>query len=107
MARSSPLSPVTEHDQIMLVTDQGKVIRIPVDGIRIAGRNTQGVTLFNTDKDEHVVSVARLEGAADIEDEELDDDDRAPDDENGGQESEGASQENGSADKNDAPPDSS
>ena len=36
--------PVTERDQIMLVTDQGKVIRIPVDGIRIAGRNTQGVT---------------------------------------------------------------
>ena len=60
--------PVNEHDQIMLVTDQGKVIRIPVDGIRIAGRNTQGVTLFNTDKDEHVVSVARLEGAANIED---------------------------------------
>jgi DNA gyrase subunit A len=60
--------PVTEHDQIMLVTDQGKVIRIPVDGIRIAGRNTQGVTLFNTDKNERVVSVARLEGAADIDD---------------------------------------
>ena len=59
--------PVTEQDQIMLVTDQGKVIRIPVDGIRIAGRNTQGVTLFHTDKNEHVVSVARLEGAADIE----------------------------------------
>ena len=61
--------PVTERDQIMLVTDQGKVIRIPVDGIRIAGRNTQGVTLFNTDKNEHVVSVARLEDATDIENE--------------------------------------
>ena len=73
--------PVTEHDQIMLVTDQGKVIRIPVDGIRIAGRNTQGVTLFNTDADEHVVSVARLEGAADIEDEAAEDD--AESDENG------------------------
>ncbi|MGI9491529.1 MAG: DNA gyrase subunit A [Geminicoccaceae bacterium] len=60
--------PVTDQDQIMLVTDQGKVIRIPVDGIRIAGRNTQGVTLFNTDKNEHVVSVARLEGASSIED---------------------------------------
>ena len=71
--------PVTEHDQIMLVTDQGKVIRIPVDGIRIAGRNTQGVTLFNTDKNEHVVSVARLEGAADIEDDDGDDEDQAAD----------------------------
>jgi len=58
----------------MLVTDQGKVIRIPVDGIRIAGRNTQGVTLFHTDKNEHVVSVARLEGAADIDDDGDDDD---------------------------------
>ena len=66
--------PVTEHDQIMLVTDQGKVIRIPVDGIRIAGRNTQGVTLFHTDRNEHVVSVARLEGAADIDDDDDDED---------------------------------
>ncbi|MEM7044392.1 MAG: DNA gyrase subunit A [Pseudomonadota bacterium] len=76
--------PVTEQDQIMLVTDQGKVIRIPVDGIRIAGRNTQGVTLFNTDKDEHVVSVARLEGAADIEDDDADDE--TENDENGSEE---------------------
>ncbi|MDH3661699.1 MAG: DNA gyrase subunit A [Alphaproteobacteria bacterium] len=95
--------PVTEHDQIMLVTDQGKVIRIPVDGIRIAGRNTQGVTLFNTDKDEHVVSVARLEGAADIDDdelgdEELDDDDRTEDDR--------PEDDEGTA-TDDAPPDSS
>jgi DNA gyrase subunit A len=66
--------PVTENDQIMLVTDQGKVIRIPVDGIRIAGRNTQGVTLFNTDPNEHVVSVARLEGGADIDDDTADQD---------------------------------
>jgi DNA gyrase subunit A len=56
--------PVSAEDQLMLVTNQGKVIRIPVDGIRIAGRNTQGVTLFNIDKDEHLVSVARLSGAA-------------------------------------------
>ena len=60
--------PVADEDQVMLVTDKGKVIRIPVDGIRIAGRNTQGVTLFNVDDDEHVVSVARLEGAAEVDD---------------------------------------
>jgi DNA gyrase subunit A len=46
------------------VTDRGQVIRIPVDGIRIAGRNTQGVTLFDVAEGEHVVSVARLVGAA-------------------------------------------
>ncbi|MDF3042853.1 MAG: hypothetical protein K0Q71_5559, partial [Thermomicrobiales bacterium] len=39
-------------------------IRIPVDGIRIAGRNTQGVTLFDVAEGEHVVSVARLAAAA-------------------------------------------
>jgi len=73
--------PVTELDQIMLVTDQGKVIRIPVDGIRIAGRNTQGVTLFNTEKGEHVVSVARLEGAAEIEGDEVDEDENGSEEE--------------------------
>jgi DNA gyrase subunit A len=55
---------VAEDDQLMLVTDRGQVIRIPVDGIRIAGRNTQGVTLFDVAEGEHVVSVARLVGAA-------------------------------------------
>ena len=56
--------PVAPRDQIMLVTDGGKVIRCPVDDIRIAGRRTQGVTLFSTAEDERVVSVARL---ADVE----------------------------------------
>ena len=79
--------PVTEHDQIMLVTDQGKVIRIPVDGIRIAGRNTQGVTLFSTDANEHVVSVARLEGAADIEEDEPEDENESGDSTTDGDES--------------------
>jgi DNA gyrase subunit A len=56
--------PVAGDDQVMLVTDRGQVIRIPVDNIRIAGRNTQGVTLFDVADDEHVVAVARLAGAA-------------------------------------------
>lgn len=55
--------PVAETDQIMLVTDQGQTIRIPVHDIRIAGRNTQGVKLFHTGADEHVVSAARLSEA--------------------------------------------
>jgi DNA gyrase subunit A len=59
--------PVADDDQVMLVTDKGKVIRIPVAGIRITGRNTQGVTLFSVDEDEHVVSVARLAGAAEAD----------------------------------------
>jgi DNA gyrase subunit A len=52
--------PVEEGDQLMLVTDQGKLIRTTVSGIRIAGRSTQGVIVLNTAEDERVVSVERL-----------------------------------------------
>jgi DNA gyrase subunit A len=52
--------PVEESDQIMLVTDRGQLIRCPVDGIRIAGRGTQGVIVFDTAEGERVVSVERL-----------------------------------------------
>ena len=52
--------PVEESDQIMLVTDAGKLIRTPVSGIRIAGRSTQGVIVLNTADDERVVSVERV-----------------------------------------------
>jgi DNA gyrase subunit A len=52
--------PVEEGDQLMLVTDGGKLIRTPVNGIRIAGRSTQGVIVFNTADDEKVVSVERI-----------------------------------------------
>ena len=49
--------PVVEDEEVMLVTNNGKLIRLPVNGIRIAGRVTQGVTLLNTEKTERVVSV--------------------------------------------------
>ncbi len=52
--------PVEESDQIMLVTDGGQLIRCPVDGIRIAGRATHGVIVFNTAEGEKVASVERL-----------------------------------------------
>jgi DNA gyrase subunit A len=52
--------PVEETDQIMLVTDGGKLIRCPVDDVRIAGRNVQGVRIFKTEEDEKVVSVERI-----------------------------------------------
>ncbi len=52
--------PVEETDQIMLVTDGGQMIRCPVNGIRIAGRATQGVIVFSTAEDEKVVSVERI-----------------------------------------------
>jgi DNA gyrase subunit A len=52
--------PVEEADQIMLVTDKGQLIRCPVTDIRIAGRSTQGVIVFDTAADEHVVSVEHI-----------------------------------------------
>ncbi|WP_084507859.1 DNA gyrase subunit A [Geminicoccus roseus] len=68
--RNGPVAatfPVNDADQLMLMTDKGKLIRMPVAGIRITGRNTQGVRLFNVDEDEHVVAAVRLMDAADDE----------------------------------------
>ena len=62
--------PVDEKDQIMLVSDGGQLIRVPVGGIRFASRATKGVTIFSTAKDEKVVSVERInepEGDDDVE----------------------------------------
>ncbi len=61
--------PVHGDDDILLVTDQGKLIRTTVDQIRIAGRATQGVTLFKVADDEHVVSVAHIadDGSEEVE----------------------------------------
>jgi DNA gyrase subunit A len=52
--------PVEDGDEIMLVTNGGKLIRCPVDGIRIAGRGTQGVIVFDTDAAEQVAAVERI-----------------------------------------------
>jgi len=63
--------PVADSDEIMLVTDAGQLIRVPVEGIRIAGRATQGVIVFDTAVEERVVSVDRIgEAEGDEEDEE-------------------------------------
>jgi DNA gyrase subunit A len=51
---------VTEDDQLMLVTNGGKIIRLRIKDIRVIGRNTQGVRLIDLDEGERVVSLARL-----------------------------------------------
>ncbi len=53
--------PAHNGEQLMLVTDQAKLIRTTVGDIRIAGRNTQGVTIFRVAEGEHVVSAAKIE----------------------------------------------
>ena len=73
---------VFAEDHLMMVTNAGKVIRIRVDGgegdtIRIAGRKTQGVTLFEIDKKELVVSVGIIR---DVDEDETDETDDAHDD---------------------------
>jgi DNA gyrase subunit A len=67
--------PVGPDDQIMLVTDRGKVIRVPVGGIRIASRATKGVKIFTTAEDERVVSVEHIRDA-----QSEDDDNERPED---------------------------
>ena len=74
--------PVDPNDQIMMVTDGGQLIRCPVDDIRIAGRQTQGVTLFRTAVGEAVVSVAHLPNE-NGDDDELDDETAAGSDDGG------------------------
>ncbi len=59
--------PIEDGDQIMLVSNGGQLIRVPVNGIRIASRATKGVTIFSTAKDEKVVSVERISEPEDDE----------------------------------------
>jgi DNA gyrase subunit A len=55
--------PIAEADQLMLMTDCAKLIRCGVKDVRIAGRNTQGVTLFKVDASEKVVSAVRIDAS--------------------------------------------
>lgn len=61
--------PIEDDNQIMMVTDGGKLIRMPVSDIRVAGRKTQGVILFRTADNENVVSVTWLDADEDDEEE--------------------------------------
>jgi DNA gyrase subunit A len=54
------IAQVVDDDDVMLITDGGKVLRCPVDGISSMGRATQGVRVMNLDPDEKLVSIARV-----------------------------------------------
>ncbi len=77
--------PVEQFDQILLVTDQGQLIRTPVSQVRMVGRNTSGVTIFRTADKEHVVSVERLADQGEAEAEGPIDDLPMASDDDGGQ----------------------
>jgi DNA gyrase subunit A len=70
IARNGPVVasfPATRADQLMLVTDQAKLIRLPLDSLRVIGRGSAGVRLFNVADEEHVVSAVRLDEQEDSE----------------------------------------
>jgi len=54
------IKPVTERDDLMIITDKGQVIRTKISGISLLGRNTQGVRLINVKPDEKVVAVEKI-----------------------------------------------
>jgi DNA gyrase subunit A len=60
---------VTEDDQLMLISNKGKIIRMRIKDIRVIGRNTQGVRLIELEEGERVVSLARLAEKEEDEDE--------------------------------------
>ncbi|NLX19205.1 MAG: hypothetical protein GXY53_08005, partial [Desulfobulbus sp.] len=59
-----------DDDQVMLIANSGQIIRMPMDTVRIIGRNTQGVRLINLEESEYVVDLSMLarEEAVDSED---------------------------------------
>ncbi|MFD0847887.1 DNA gyrase subunit A [Sphingosinicella xenopeptidilytica] len=64
IARNGPVVasfPAHDGEQLMLVTDQAKMIRLGLDTLRVIGRNSAGVRLFNVADNEHVVSAAKIE----------------------------------------------
>src|SRR5256886_3369026 len=56
----SALKEVLPDDELMMITKKGIMIRVPVEGIRISGRNTQGVKVMNLTSGDLVVDVARV-----------------------------------------------
>jgi len=72
IARNGPVVasfPTSQADQLMLVTDQAKLIRLPLESLRVIGRGSAGVRLFNVADQEHVVSAVRLAEVAGDEEE--------------------------------------
>ena len=60
---------VVDEDQVMLIANSGKVIRMPMDTIRVIGRNTQGVRLINLNEEEKVVGMSMLARGTDVDEE--------------------------------------
>jgi len=64
------VSQVSEEEDLILTSEHGMNVRIPVEGIRVQGRNTMGVTIMRLNEDDHVVSVTRVEPEEETEEDE-------------------------------------
>ena len=62
---------VQPDDGMILITQEGKIIRISVEGVRVSGRSTQGVKLMDLDEGDRLVAVAKLADRAENEDAEV------------------------------------
>ena len=62
---------MVDDDQVMLIANSGKVIRMPMDTVRIIGRNTQGVRLINLEEGEKVVGLSTLARESELDEEEI------------------------------------
>ncbi|HEY9051102.1 MAG TPA: DNA gyrase subunit A [Gammaproteobacteria bacterium] len=58
---------VNETDEIMMISNGGTLVRTPVDGVRVMGRNTQGVLLIRLDEDEKLVEIERIEAIDEVD----------------------------------------
>jgi len=66
-ARTISAFPVIDNDQIVMVTDGGQLIRVPVDDVSVVGRRTRGVSLFRVAEDERIMSVTRFRDVGDTD----------------------------------------
>jgi len=67
---------VDDNDELMMVTDKGKLIRTSIKGINVISRNTQGVKLINLSSGEKLIGIARLPEEEDQEEEDQANDDQ-------------------------------
>ena len=66
-ARTIAAFPVIDDDQVVMVTDGGQLIRVPVNDVSVVGRRTRGVTLFRVAEDERIMSVTRFRDVGDMD----------------------------------------
>ena len=59
--------PIVQTDELVMVSDGGQIIRMPVEGISFTGRTARGVTLFRVSEGERVVSVSRIRDVDEVE----------------------------------------